>query len=139
MLTAKAWAMRTTPLVLAITIVGACTVSSDNGSDLSSPIDRLTAGKMAGPPIKCLPSFVARDQLVLSSTTIAYRAGSSLVYVNHLAEGCPPLESHLTLVTHSLTGELCRGDIVTLVEPPSNMPVGSCSLGDFIPYTAASK
>lgn len=138
MRTTRILEVRRIHLALAIASLSACTVRPDNPSNVPSPIERLTAGKTAGAPLKCLPSYVARDQLVLDSSTIAYRAGSGLAYVNHLA-GCPPLDSHLTLLTHPVTGELCRGDTVTLLEPPSNLPIGSCSLGDFIPYSSTRR
>ena len=42
-----------------------------------------------------------------------------------------------TLVTRSLTGEMCRGDFVQVVDLRSRMAAGACSLGEFIPYQAA--
>lgn len=131
--------MRRIFVALAIASLSACAVRPADDGNAPSPIDKLTAGKVAGAPLKCLPSYAARDQLVIGPDTIAYRDGSSRVYVNHLSEGCSPLDSHVTLVTHSITSELCTGDIVTVIEPPSSFVTASCSLGDFIPYTSPRK
>ena len=131
--------MRSVYAALAITSLSACAGPPADSGNAPSPIEKLTAGKVAGAPLKCLPSYAARDQLVIGPDTIAYRDGSSRVSVNHLSEGCSPLDSHVTLVTHSVTSELCSGDFVSVIEPPSSFVTASCTLGDFIPYTAPSK
>jgi len=38
------------------------------------------------------------------------------------------------LVTRDPTGQLCNGDIAQVVDTLSRTNVGSCVLGDFIPY-----
>jgi hypothetical protein len=99
--------------------------------------EQLIAGKVAGPPQHCLPSFNQNDMTVIDESTIAYRQGSSRVYVNHLKQGCPGLGNASTaLVTRSISSsDTCRGDIARVLDTSSRMIVGSCVFGDFIPYT----
>jgi hypothetical protein len=43
---------------------------------------------------------------------------------------------HYALVTRQFSGSLCRGDIATVADLSSGMTVGSCVMGDFVPYTS---
>ena len=95
----------------------------------------LTAGKVAQAPTNCLPPYRHNDMVVIDDNTLAFRDGRSRVYVNHLNGGCSNLGSgHYALVTHPLTGQLCRGDIAQVVDTLNRIPVGSCVFGDFVPY-----
>ena len=40
-----------------------------------------------------------------------------------------------TRFTRTPSGQLCRGDIAQAVDRTANFPAGSCSFGDFVPYT----
>jgi hypothetical protein len=40
-------------------------------------------------------------------------------------------------VTRSSGSGLCRGDIARVADVSTGMIVGSCAVGDFIPYTTA--
>ena len=44
----------------------------------------------------------------------------------------------MRLVTRSQGSQLCRGDIGTVTDMTSGMVVGSCALGDFVPYKPAT-
>ena len=74
--------------------------------------------------------------VVVDENTIAFRNGSSRVYVNHMQGGCNNLGGPYALVTHTFGGaQLCRGDIGQVVDVTNRFTVGSCVFGDFIPYT----
>ena len=67
--------------------------------------------------------------------TVAFKNGRT-VYVNHLLGECNGLKSGFyTLVTRSSGSGLCRGDIARVADVSTGMIVGSCAVGDFIPYT----
>ncbi|WP_156029824.1 hypothetical protein [Sphingomonas sp. URHD0057] len=97
---------------------------------------KLTAGKVAGAPLSCLPSFRSSDMVVIDDDTIAFRNGPSQVYVNHMqGGGCLNLDGgRNTLVTRIPGPNLCRGDIAQVVDLPAGITVGSCVFGDFVPY-----
>lgn len=105
-------------------------------ADAQHQFEQLIAGKIAGAPQRCLQSYSQNDMMVIDERTIAYRQGSSRVYINHLEQGCPGLGSASTaLVTRSFgSSETCRGDIAQVLDTSSHMIVGSCVFGDFIPY-----
>ena len=98
--------------------------------------EQLLAGKVAGPPVSCLPTFRQDDMVVIDDSTVAFRQGSSRVYVNHMQGGCNNLGGNYALVTRTFGGsQLCRGDIGQVVDLTNKFTVGSCVFGDFVPYT----
>jgi hypothetical protein len=97
-------------------------------------LDALLAGKVAGPPVSCLPSRSANNQITIDNNTIAFR-DRNRVYVNNLSSGCSNLSGTYALVVRTTGTGLCRGDIAELADLSSGISVGGCVLGDFIPYT----
>jgi hypothetical protein len=98
--------------------------------------DQLLTGKVAGAPISCLPSYNQNDMVVIDERTVAFRQGSSRVYVNHMQGGCTNLGGPYALVTRTFgSAQLCRGDIGQVVDLTNHFTVGSCVFGDFVPYT----
>lgn len=98
----------------------------------------LTAGKVAGAPISCLPSYRSNDMIVIDDNTIAFREGRRRVYVNHMQGGCMNLdEGRNALVTRTTSTQLCRGDIAEVLDTSARMAIGSCVFGDFVPYAMA--
>ena len=120
----------------------ACTTTAAQQQPLRSAAkqqeyDRLLAGKAAGPPLSCLPHYRSNDMVVIDESTIAFRDGSRRVYVNHMMGPCSNLASGgNALVTKTTTTQLCRGDIAQIFDTSIKMTVGSCSFGDFVPYSA---
>lgn len=98
--------------------------------------EQLIAGKVAGAPVRCLPSYGQNDMTVIDERTIAYRQGSNRVFINHMQHDCANLgDASTALVTHSFgSSETCRGDIAQVLDTGSRMIVGSCVFGDFTPY-----
>ena len=129
---------------ISLLLIGAAIVGCTTGA-AEQPIrtaakqrqyDQLLAGKVAGPPVSCLPTFRQDDMVVIDDRTIAFRQGSAHTYVNHMQGGCSNLGGGYALVTRSFGGsQLCRGDIAQVVDLTNRMTVGSCVFGDFIPYS----
>jgi hypothetical protein len=99
-------------------------------------LDRYLVGKTAGAPRSCLPYYRSQDMVVVDDRTILFRDGSNRVWRTDPAGGCSGLGRPGTaLVTRSFGGTgLCRGEIATVVDTASGFTVGSCSLGDFVPF-----
>ena len=99
---------------------------------------RLTGGKVAGPPVSCIPHFAASDQTIIDGQTIAFRnAGGGTVYIAHMSQGCE-LAARGTYALFSRkfgTADTCRGDIQQVVDTTNRFSVGSCVIGDIVPYT----
>ena len=100
--------------------------------------DKALAGKVAGKPESCLPLYRSNDMTVIDDDTILYRDGRT-TYVNQPLGGCNNLgNGSYALVTRSTGSQLCRGDIAEVRDMTAGITVGSCALGDFVPYRPAS-
>jgi len=134
------------PLNLAAVLVAVAALAScstappqpTRSADGQREFEQLVAGKVAGAPIKCLPSYDQNDMIVIDEQTIAYRQGRRRVLINHMNGGCPGLgRASTALVTRSFgPSETCRGDIARVIDTGSRMMVGSCVFGDFVPYSS---
>ena len=128
-------------LVLATSLgVAACaTVGAPvpRTAEAQQQLNKLLAGRTAGKPQSCLPSFRAQDMVVVDENTILYRDGSKRVWRNDMNGPCNGLGRPGTaLVTRVFGGSgTCRGDIAQVVDTSLGFTSGSCSFGDFVPYT----
>lgn len=104
-------------------------------AEAEAQFQRLIAGKAAGAPVSCVRR--SADMVVIDDNLVAYRAGSK-VYVNEFRGGsCNRLGSGFyALVTRSSGGGLCSGDIAQVMDLSTGTTLGSCALGDFVPYAA---
>lgn len=96
-------------------------------------LDTALAGLVPGKPQTCLsPRFVNDTQRI--GDTILYKRSRTEVYRTDTGGGCFGLRNGDAIVTRSINGDLCRGDIVRTVDLTSRMETGACSFGDFVPY-----
>jgi hypothetical protein len=133
--------MRGISLLLAAAVVGSCATASVpppvRSAQGQAEFARLTAGRVAQPPVACLPSYNTNDQTIIDEQTIAYRVNANRIYIAHMqGGGCTGLgRANYTLVTKTFGGTgLCRGDIAQIADIPNHITVGSCVYGDFTPY-----
>jgi len=98
---------------------------------------RLTSGKIAGPPVSCVPRYAVSDQTIIDGRTIAFRsAGGGTVYIAHMSAGCEAAGRGVyALFSRKFgTADTCRGDIQQVVDTVNHISVGSCVIGDITPY-----
>ena len=122
---------------LATALMGCATAPQPQArsAEAQAKLQQLLAGKTAGSSMMCLPAWRRDKMVIIDNDTILFDEGST-VYRNELQGNCTNLSSGFyTLVTRSPTGSLCRGEIADVVDIHTNMTVGSCALGDFVPYT----
>jgi Family of unknown function (DUF6491) len=94
-------------------------------------------GKVAGEPRNCINSRGV-DAIRISDDMLLYRESGRLVYQNKLRGPCPGLtRGDDIMVTESFSGQLCRGDLIRLVDRTSGIQGPVCSLGEFVPYRKA--
>jgi hypothetical protein len=134
--------MRVISVLMAGAMLASCTTGPPaptfRSADKERDFQMLLAGKVAQPPVSCLPHFRSGDMRVIDDETIAFRDGSKRTYVAHMQGGCNNLGTgHYALVTRQFgSADLCRGDIAQVVDTLNGMNVGSCVFGDFVPYVA---
>ena len=99
-------------------------------------LDEALAGRVAGAPLRCIPSYRADQMQIIDDWTILYRDGRT-VYVQTPRGGCPGIANRSnTLVVNFRGGsELCDGQINELVDLSSGIHGGACVFGPFVPYT----
>ncbi len=134
--------MRCLSLFLIPPLLAACATAVEppaRSERAEARLQSLIAGKVAGQPLSCLPSHRSGGMVAIDDNTIVFGSGSSRVYVNNTRGGCGSLVTgHYALVTRSMGTGPCSGDIAQVADLSSGMVVGSCSLGDFVPYTRPS-
>lgn len=132
--------MRCMSLLLLTAALGACTTGPQPGrsAEAEAHLQQLLAGKVAARPISCLAHYRSNDMVVIDDNTVVFKNGRT-VYRNDFQGGaCANLgRGFYALVTRTSGGlGLCRGDIAEILDTSSGMTVGSCVLGDFVPYAA---
>lgn len=131
--------MRTSTAILTGALLASCSAvppTPTRTAEAQRTYEQLLAGKVAQRPINCLPSYRAEDMVRIDDETVAFRNGGT-VYVARMRNACTGLTSPQTaLVTHeTVGGGPCSGDIAQVLDTSARMPVGSCTWGDFVPYT----
>lgn len=133
--------MRGISLLLIGAGVAGCSTAAEQpmrSSQNQAKYERLLAGKVAGPPVSCVPSYRANDMIVIDENTVIFKqGGGSRLYVANMQGGCSNLgRFNYTMVTRQVGASgLCRGDIADIVDPTNGFLVGSCTFGQFTPYS----
>jgi hypothetical protein len=97
-------------------------------------------GRVPGKPVSCLPTYRRQDMVVIDENTILFRDGANRVWRNDLRGPCGSLGRPGTaLLTRQFSSSLCSGEIAQVIDTSQGFVVGSCSLGDFVPYTGPGR
>jgi hypothetical protein len=130
--------MKTVALLLGIGLLAACADQPPmemTASEQTKLATVLANYEQSGPPVSCV---VQRDlggnKSVGEGAIIFQGRSSAMLWVNRPPAGCPSLDFGRALVTHTTTGQLCSGDIATVVDPFAHSSYGGCGLGEFTPY-----
>jgi len=95
------------------------------------------AGLEPGQPQSCIRP--GQQDLKIFGDKLLYRESGRRMYLNQTSGGCFGLKRDDIVVTRSYSGQLCRGDIVRTIDRTSRFPSGTCSFGDFVPYTRPAR
>lgn len=118
----------------ALALPGAAMADEQPDAKGEAELAKMIEGRVAGKPVRCLPTTAMSQTTVIDKTAIVYRAGSNL-YVNRPRSGADQLDDDDILVTKIYGSQLCNIDKVDLVDRTSRMWSGFVVLGDFVPYT----
>ena len=130
--------MRSIALLTATAALAACTTAPQPtlSAEGEAHLQRLIAGKTAGPAVSCISRIRADNMTVIDDNRIAFRDGNRVFVNDFRGQGCGGAGSGFyTLVTRSSGSQLCSGDIAELVDARSGMLRSACILGEFTPYT----
>jgi hypothetical protein len=136
--------MRTLPIIVAAAAVAGCTAAAGPNPDAIQADQRLQAvlaGKVAGPPTNCLPSYApGHANSLIAPGAIAFRINPGLTYVSNVTgTGCENASGpNYSLVTRSY-GTLCSGDQVQIRDLQTGVMVGACTLQTFVPYSRTGR
>jgi hypothetical protein len=127
------------PLIAVAAVAGCMAAPPPQAAPLDarqqSRMAQLLGGKVAGTPQSCLPNWRTHDMTAIDDSTLIFRESPGRVWVQRPQNPCNLVSmGPYALVTRGSTGQLCRGDIAQVVETFSGSNVGSCVMGDFVPY-----
>lgn len=131
--------MRGILFLLVMANLAGCTTAPQpaRSAQAENHLQKLLAGRVPGKPITCLADYRTKEIVVIDDRTVLYRDGRTY-YRNDFQGGrCANLGAGFNaLLTNRFGGTgLCRGDIAQVVDLTSGFTVGSCTLGDFVPFT----
>ena len=100
---------------------------------------RALAGRVAGPPQRCISNFSNTQARVVDDWTILYDEGRT-IYVQNPKGECPGIgNGSRTLVARQVgTSQMCEGDINQVVDLQSGIGGPTCVFGPFVPYRKPS-
>jgi hypothetical protein len=130
--------MRSIAILTATAALAACTTAPQPtvSAEGEAHLQRLIAGKTAGPAVSCISRMRADSMSVIDDNRVAFRDGNRIYLNDFGGQGCSGAGSGFyTLVTRSSGSQLCSGDIAELVDARSGTLRSACILGDFTPYT----
>jgi hypothetical protein len=133
-------------LLVAVAVLAGCSTPAEQAQNQAryearseAKLQQYLAGKVQGKAQECLTSFRSQDMIRIDDDTVLFRDGGRRFYRNELNGSCNGLgNSHYAMVTRTVggAGRLCRGDIARMVDVGSGTLVGSCVIGEFVPYTS---
>ena len=132
--------MRSLSCVLIAAALASCTTSPPQqlvrNDRAEAHLQKLITGKVPGKATSCLPIGRSDNMIVIDDNTVFYRAGSRLYRQDFRGGNCYGLGSgHYALVTKQFGSSLCSGDIARVMDVSNGFTVGSCVVGDFVPYS----
>ena len=134
--------MRLFPLIAGAGLIVAASATAARPEPINAKSEaklaKILEDRTAGKPVTCLTLRSISSTEVLDGTAIVYHVGNT-IYVNRPDGGQSALDTNDIMVTDTHSSQLCRIDVVRLVDRVAWFPTGFVSLGDFVPYTKNDK
>ncbi|WP_431471089.1 hypothetical protein [Sphingosinithalassobacter sp. LHW66-3] len=118
-------------------LLAGCTATSDPAADqrAEAELQQALAGLVPGEPQRCIYSNRV-NRIEGAGDAILFIEGRNRIWRSDTAGGCSALRFNDILVTESpIAGQYCAGDIARTRAPTGGQITGSCSFGEFVPYT----
>ncbi|HET9397488.1 MAG TPA: hypothetical protein VFO45_01580 [Sphingomicrobium sp.] len=135
-MSAKTWHFAATALIPLLAACSTAPAEQSRSPKAAKDLADALAGRVAGPPQRCISNYPHVEVQVIDDWTILFREGST-VYVQNPQGGCPGIGTgSRTLVTRQVgTSQMCQGDINQAVDLRTGIGGAACVFGPFIPYT----
>ena len=91
-------------------------------------------GRVAGKPVDCIYMPRVMQTQIFDRTAIAYDAGNT-IWVNRPDAGAGILDDNDIMLTTPFGSQLCRIDMVRMIDRTAGFWRGTVGLGQFVPYT----
>ena len=125
--------MKTGFLIGATLLLAACATSGGYAGPSENAAARLAEFERTGETTACLDVNRIRSIQALDERHFLVRTGASGYYLNEPSGSCIGAGRGNTRIQYVLggTSQLCRNQIVTIVDNTSGVSFGSCGLGSF--------
>jgi len=121
-------------LAAALTLAAtACAYDAPPQRDARAELAAAIGDRIAEPDVACVSQRDLGGNRSIGDGAILFQGKGGRIYLNH-AEGCPAIGPGRALIVRTTGSRLCRGDIVQVFDPLSNIGYGGCALGAFTPY-----
>ncbi|WP_321327479.1 hypothetical protein [uncultured Parasphingorhabdus sp.] len=99
-------------------------------------LDKQLEGRSPRKAQSCIDRNDQRKMTVISDDILIFasRRNAKTIYINKPPGGCPGADRYIMSYRRT-TGSLCSGEIIQLIDNMSGATMGSCTFGDFVPYT----
>jgi hypothetical protein len=122
-------------IILPLALLTGCATTTQTAQGPDPKLTAALEGRVAGKPQNCIELDQATGNEVFRDA-ILYRASRSKYFLAE-APGCGSSRGNndYILVQNVFGSQLCRGDIIRLVERAGGFAGGSCAIRGFTPYT----
>ncbi|WP_296615834.1 hypothetical protein [Sphingomonas sp.] len=97
-------------------------------------LDAIIKGRRQGGPLDCITLRLVRSVEIVDGIGIVFETNDGVRYLNRPTTGADRLDSSFIVQTDTHSPDLCRVDVVKLIDPGTHRLEGVVNLGQFIPY-----
>lgn len=123
-------AMNYIRLILIAGAVAAAPHAATLAQEGDEVLDKLSQYERTGESKACLPLRRIKDTKVIDDGTLLIEVSGGEMYLNELRGRCIGLKSEERFVHQSSLSQMCRGDIIRVLDSFGNER-GGCGLGNF--------
>ena len=121
-------------MILPLALLTGCATMTQTAQSPDPKLAAAREGKVAGTPKNCIRLDQATGSEIFRDN-ILYREGRNRYWLAD-APGCGTSGSNDYILVQNMFGsQLCRGDIIRLVDRTSGIHGGACSVRSFTPYS----
>ncbi|WP_454279184.1 DUF6491 family protein [Sphingomonas sp. Marseille-Q8236] len=98
------------------------------------------AGRVAGPPARCVDSSVAMSgPSIYDDNVIVINGGGKRMWKAKVRGQCPGLRPFNTLIVERWGSQICRNDRFRVLQQGMSIPSQYCFFDGFVPYDKATR